>query len=168
MKLLKRVAQSQRSSRMTEDTTTADLVLHAAVDLDANGQLVTREAVSEVTGLKLAIVDDRLKHLTDHGLLNKRQRGVYQPVSMQGPPRTIYHSILPGSIHKIEIGDDHVITLSPAEARTLGHMMAGAAFAYQTNELAYQSMERTNELARQVAKMGRKVRNAQGAAEQDE
>jgi hypothetical protein len=36
-------------------------VLQAVQDLHAQEQIVTRETLAEFTGLKLAIVDDRLK-----------------------------------------------------------------------------------------------------------
>lgn len=143
--------------RAEERQSHADMVLAAAKELHAHGQLVTREALMDVTGLKLTIIDDRVKHLTDVGLINKRQRGVYEPVEQFGQPRTIYHAILPGGMHKIEIGDDCVMTLSPQESRTLGHMMAGAAFAFQTTELAHQAIERNNEISRQVRTVVRKV-----------
>ena len=142
----------------TDNRSTADIIMAAARELSAANHLVTREALSEITGLKLSIVDDRVKYLTDHGQLNKRQRGVYEPADNFGAPRVIFHAVLPNNAHKIEIGDDHILTLTPQEARTLGHMMAGAAFAYQANELAHQAIERNNELTRQVAKVGRKMR----------
>jgi len=146
----------------------AEVVLAAVRELHEHGQLVTRDVLAEVTGLKLSIIDDRVKHLTDVGMINKRQRGVYEPAAQYGPPRMIFHAVLPGGVHKIEIGDDHILTLSPHETRTLGHMLAGAALAFTSQELAYQALERNNELSRQVAAVVRRVAKASKAARTQE
>lgn len=141
-----------------ETKTTADQVLETARELRAAGQIVTRHVIADLTGLPLSIVDDRIKYLVDTGLLHRLGRGIYEPAHNHPPPRPIYHAVLPDGTHKVEIGDDIVITLCPQEGRTLGHMMAGAAFAFHATELAYQTMERHNDLARQVARVGRKAR----------
>lgn len=141
---------------MTTENPTASIILDAARELRATSQLVTRDTLATTTGLALTTIDERVKHLVDQGLMNRVQRGVFEPVEVMPPARPIYHAVLPGNIHKLEVGDV-VLTLTPQEARTMGHMLAGAAIAFHVNDLAYQAVERNNELARQVAKVGRKL-----------
>ena len=55
--------------------------VYAAVqELREQGQIATRESVMELTGLKLSIVDDRLRALVDDGRLRRLIRGVYELV----------------------------------------------------------------------------------------
>ena len=53
----------------------AEIVLSAVQDLFAREQIVTREILSELTGLKLTTIDDRLGHLVDTGKIRRVQRG---------------------------------------------------------------------------------------------
>ena len=43
----------------------AETILEAIEDLHNQEQIVTRETLSQLTGFKLSIVDDRLSHLVD-------------------------------------------------------------------------------------------------------
>ncbi|MEJ1162481.1 hypothetical protein V9K97_02210 [Variovorax sp. CCNWLW186] len=43
-------------------------VLEAVQDLQAQEQIVTRETLAELIGLKLSVIDDRLGTLTDDGV----------------------------------------------------------------------------------------------------
>jgi hypothetical protein len=117
---------------MTEPKT-SDVVLEAVQDLHANEHLATREALAEVTGLKLSIIDDRLTHLVNVGQVIRRQRGVFEPAMTHPAARAISKTILPGGLVKIEIGDE-VITLTPRENRALGDLMAGAGMQYAALE----------------------------------
>lgn len=105
--------------------TNADIVLDAITDLHNLEQIVTRETLAETTGLKLTVVDDRVSYLIDHGLVIRRQRGVFVPAAQHPAARLITHTTLPDGTVSIEIGEDHVLTLTPKEARTLAANMAG-------------------------------------------
>lgn len=105
--------------------TNADIVMDAVTDLHNLEQIVTRETLAETTGLKLTVVDDRVSYLIDHGLVVRRQRGVFVPATQHPPARLISKTTLPDGTVSIEIGDDHVLTLTPKEARQLASDLAG-------------------------------------------
>ena len=48
----------------------AETILEAIEDLHNQEQIVTRETLSQLTGFKLSIVDDRLSYLVDSGLIS--------------------------------------------------------------------------------------------------
>ena len=70
---------------MTDHTTkptksSAEIVFEAIQDLHVHEQIVTREILAELTGLKLTTIDDRLAHLVDNGRIRRVQRGVFVPM----------------------------------------------------------------------------------------
>lgn len=116
------------------EVTSTQRVYDAVIDLHQLEQIATRETVAELTGLKLAIVDDRLRALVDDERLKRVLRGVYVPVETHPPARDISKTILSDGSVKIEIGDE-VLTLTPREDRMLASLMAGTsaqAIAIQT------------------------------------
>ena len=117
---------------MTTETTSAapaitstQRIFDAVRDLREVDQIATRETVAELTGLKLAIVDDRLRALMDDGRVKRVLRGVYVPVEVHPPARSISKTVLTDGTVKIEIGDE-VLTLTPREDRALAMLQAGA------------------------------------------
>lgn len=101
--------------------------VHDAVcELHALEQVATREAVTELTGLKAATVDSCLGDLVDNGRLRRLVRGVFAPVVQHPPARCISKTVLPDRMVKLEIGDE-VLTLTPREDRALALLQAGAA-----------------------------------------
>lgn len=124
---------------VAKEITSTQRIYDAVTDLHRLEQIATRETVAELTGLKLAIVDDRLRALVDDQRLKRVLRGVYVPVETHPPARDISKTILSDGRVKIEIGDE-VMTLTPREDRMLASLMAGTsaqAIAIQTgNNLA--------------------------------
>ncbi|MCO5976802.1 hypothetical protein [Ideonella oryzae] len=110
----------------TVEITSTQRVYDAVVDLHALEQVATRETVARLTGLKLTVVDDRLRALVDDQKLKRVLRGVYVPVETHPPARDISKTILSDGRVKIEIGDE-VLTLTPREDRMLSSLMAGTA-----------------------------------------
>ena len=109
--------------------TTKQQILDAVHDLHNTEQMVTREALQVVTGLKLTIIDDRLATLVDDGLLVRMKRGVFVPAVLHPPARPISKTVTPGGLVKIEIGDV-VLDLTPREDRMLAGIQAGAALQF--------------------------------------
>ena len=99
-------------------------ILDWVTDLHEKEQVVSREVLTEVTGIKLSIVDEHLRNLVNTGKIKRVTRGVFVPVRVMQPARLISTSLLPDGWLKIEVGDD-VMTLTPREARMLGTMMQG-------------------------------------------
>jgi len=91
----------------------AETILEAIEDLHNQEQIVTRETLSQLTGFKLSIVDDRLSHLVDSGQIIRVQRGVFIPAPKHRPSRIMSKMVLPDGTVKIEIGDDQILTLTP-------------------------------------------------------
>jgi len=91
---------------------TAEIVFEAIQDLFAREQIVTRETLAELTGLKLTTIDDRLGHLLDNGKIRRVQRGVFVPLEQHKPARPISRTLCPDGTTVLEVGDT-VMILSP-------------------------------------------------------
>ena len=142
---------------------TTALVLEAVQDLHAKEQIVTRETLAELTGLKLTVIDDRLGTLVDDGAILRVQRGVFVPAQQHPPARPMSKTVMPDGMVKIEIGDE-VLQLTPREDRALANLMAGAAaqaVAIETGRntaiLAAELGEQIKQLRRQITALEAKV-----------
>lgn len=139
-----------------------DIVLEAIQDLHTQEQIVTRETLAEVTGLKLTVIDDRVSHLIDCGQVHRVQRGVFVPAPEHKPARIITKSVLPGGTVVVEIGDDHVLVLTPRENRALGELMAGAAQQYAGIEMGHQAAHLAGELSLQLKQIRQELKSVRG------
>lgn len=142
---------------MTTKRSYTDIVLEAVQDLHAKEQIVTRETVSGLTGLKLSVIDERLSKLIDMGDIHRVQRGVFVPATRHPPARVVNRIILPDGTTKLEVGDDHVLTLTPREDRTLAVLMMGVAQEFASIELGHQAAVLNSDLSRQVRDLRREV-----------
>ena len=135
----------------------AETILEAIEDLVNQEQIVTRETLSQLTGLKLSIVDDRLSYLVDSGQIIRVQRGVFIPTPRHRVARLMSKMVLPDGTVKIEIGDDEVLTLTPREARNLGNLMVAEAMQYANIEMGHHMAILQSEVTSQMRKLNRKV-----------
>ena len=138
----------------------AEIVLSAVQDLFAREQIVTREILSELTGLKLTTIDDRLGHLVDTGKIRRVQRGVFVPLEQHRPARPISRTLCPDGTTVLEVGDT-VMILSPRESRMIGELMAGSSQQYAAIEIGHEAARlnavlqaQISEVRREVARMG--------------
>ena len=150
---------------MTDTTTnpkrsTAETIFEAIQDLHASEQLVTRETLAEVTGLKLTTIDDRLGYLLDNGKIRRVQRGVFVPMEQHKPARPISRTLCPDGTTVLEVGDT-VMTLSPRESRMLGEVMAGSSQQYAAIEIGHESARMNAVLSAQVSDVRRELRQLQ-------
>ena len=141
----------------------AEVVLGAIEDLHAREQIVTREILAELTGLKLTTIDDRLGHLVDTGKIRRVQRGVFVPLEQHRPARPISRTLCPDGTTVLEIGDT-VMILSPRESRMIGELMAGSSHQYAAIEIGHEAARlnavlsaQISEVRREVARMGLKA-----------
>lgn len=132
--------------------TTAQQILDAVQELHNQEQIVTREALLDVTGLKLTIIDDRLATLVDRGDIIRKGRGVFVPAVQHPPARSISKTVMPDGMVKIEIGDK-VLQLTPREDRTLAAIQSGTAAQFATIEMGYQVAQLVYGLKRQFGKL---------------
>ena len=152
---------------MTDHTTkptksSAEIVFEAIHDLHVHEQIVTREILAELTGLKLTTIDDRLAHLVDNGRIRRVQRGVFVPMEQHRPARPISRTLCPDGTTVLEVGDT-VMILSPRESRMLGELMAGSSQQYAAIEIGHEAARlnavlsaQISEVRREVARMGQR------------
>ena len=135
----------QRASKSS-----TSIVLEAVRDLHAQEQVVTRETLAQVTGLKMTVIDDRIGVLVDDGQVVRVRRGVYVPAVVHAPSRPMSKTVLPDGTIKIEIGDE-LLTLTPREDRTLALLQAGVAVQYASIESGHQFSAFVAEISRRLA-----------------
>lgn len=135
--------------------TTKQQILDAVQDLHNTEQMVTREALRELTGLALTTIDDRLATLVDDGALIRKSRGVFVPAVQHPPARPISKTMMPDGTVKIEIGDT-VLELTPREDRMLAGVQAGAA-------LQFIGVGTEQDVVQVVANLRLKVRELEGS-----
>lgn len=146
------------SDTITKPTITSTERVYSAVqELRAAEQIATRETVAELTGLKLTIVDDRLSTLVDEGRLKRLLRGIYELVEVYPASRAISKTVRTDGYIILEIGDE-ILTLTPREDRTLALVQAGAAGEVAMIETGRQHLFLATELAAQVKKLAREVK----------
>lgn len=146
----------------------ADLILEAIKDLHNQEQIVTRETLSQLTNLKLSIIDDRLSYLVDSGYIVRVQRGVFIPAPKHRPARLMSKTLLPDGTVKIDIGDDEVLTLTPREARALGNLMVAEAMQYSNIEMGHHMAILQSEVTSQVRKLSKQVSDLLDVGKQGE
>ena len=154
----------QHSIDKTESTETAskpipstERIFQAVRELRAMDQIATRDTVAELTGLKMTVVDDRLRALVDDGKLKRLLRGVYELVESFPEPRAISKTVLPNGAVVYDIGDE-VLTLSPQEARVLAELSMGAAGTAVLINSTNQHLYLATELAAKVERLEREMR----------
>ena len=146
---------------MAIQRTTKQQMLDAIHDLHNAEQLVTREALQEVTGLKLTIIDDRVATLVDEGAVIRKGRGVFVPAIQHPPARPISKTVMPDGMIKIEIGD-MVLELTPKEDRALASLQAGTAVQFAAIETGQELSTLVAAMRTRVAKLEAQLRKDKG------
>ena len=146
---------------MAIQRTTKQQMLDAIHDLHNAEQLVTREALQEVTGLKLTIIDDRVATLVDEGAVIRKGRGVFVPAIQHPPARPISKTVMPDGMIKIEIGD-MVLELTPKEDRALASLQAGTAVQFAVIETGQELSTLVAAMRTRVAKLEAQLRKDKG------
>lgn len=90
----------------------------------------TRAAIIESTGLSPHIIKERIDELLESGQIKRRERGVYQHVTVFSPPRPISKTALSDGEVILEVGDI-VLHLTPAEERMMRGMFGSATVELQ-------------------------------------
>lgn len=134
----------------------AEIVLSAVQDLFAREQIVTRETLAELTGLKLTTIDDRLGYLVDTGKIRRVQRGVFVPMAQHKPARPISRTLCPDGTTVLEVGDT-VMILTPRESRMIGELMAGSSHQYAAIEIGHEAARLNTHLSAQISEVRREV-----------
>lgn len=141
---------------------TAETVFEAIQDLHAREQIVTRETLAEMTGLKMTTIDDRLGYLVDNGRIRRVQRGVFVPMEQHKPARPISRTLCPDGTTVLEVGDT-VMILSPRESRMLGELLAGSGQQFAAVGIGHEAARLNAVLAAQVSEVRRELCQHQDA-----
>lgn len=141
---------------------TKDYVLEEVIDLHAREQIVTREILADFTGRKLAIIDEAMRTLVNEERVARVQRGVYVPVIQHPEARLVSLTVLPDGTVKLEIGDDHMLTLTPREARSVGVTLGGYAAQAAFIEAGHQAALMASAFNNQLNKLEGVMRQAVG------
>ena len=144
---------------MTAKKSSTQIVLDALHDLHQQEQVVTRETLHELTGLKLAIIDDRIGALIEEGLAIRVQRGVFVPAEVHPPARVMSKTVLPDGTVKIDIGDQ-VLTLTPKEDRMLAALQAGGVMQAASIEIGRQTSALSGEFQQRLNRVERGITRA--------
>ena len=103
---------------------TAQRIWDAITDLYNQEQVVTRETLCEVTGLRMSIIDDHVGRMVDNEQLRRVRAGVFVPIPKMDPPRPVTGTMTADGYLVLELGDK-VWVLQPKEARMIGALTAG-------------------------------------------
>ena len=145
------------STAASKPIPSTERIFQAVRELRAMDQIATRDTVAELTGLKMTVVDDRLRALVDDGKLKRLLRGVYELVESFPEPRAISKTVLPNGAVVYDIGDE-VLTLSPQEARVLAELSMGAAGTAVLINSTNQHLYLATELSAKVERLEREMR----------
>lgn len=140
-------------------TTNSQIIWSTIQDLHQQDQLITRDILSRLTGLKLAIVDDHVGRLIDNGRLRRVQPGVFVLVAVMPEPRPVSMTMLPGGVSKMEIGD-FCIELWPAERRMLASMLVGDAVQFSNIQAGHDANFMMNTVWEELKKLKRELGEA--------
>ena len=151
------IAEPEAGAAAPKSITSTQRVFDAVRDLRELDQTATRETVAELTGLKMSVVDDRLRALVDDGKLKRLLRGIYELVEAYPASRAISKTIVGNGYVKIEIGDQ-LLTLTPSEDRDLAMLQAGAAGQAVLINSTNQHLYLATELAAKVEKLERELK----------
>lgn len=105
---------------------TTQRIWDAILELHGQDQVITRELLSSLTGLKMTVVDDHLKRLTGNMELRRIRPGVFALVQPHPEARPISVTVLADGRAKMEIGDI-CMELWPKERRMLAGLLVGDA-----------------------------------------
>ena len=148
----------------------SQIILEAIEDLHSQEQIVTRTTLSDLTGLQLSIIDDRLSYLVDTGQIIRVQRGVFVPAIKHRTARMMSKTLLPDGTVSIEIGNATtvVLTLTPREARNLGNLLIAEAMQYANIEMGHHMAILQSEVSGQVRKLSKQVGDLLSVGKQGE
>lgn len=150
-------AEPAHAPEVHKAITSTQRVFDAVRDLREVDQTATRETVAELTGLKMSVVDDRLRALVDDGKLKRLLRGIYELVETFPEPRELSCTTLSNGWVKLELGDA-LLRLTPTEARRAARALGGFAEDARVIESTRSHLFLATELAAKVESQGRELK----------
>ncbi len=139
--------------------TSAQIIWDAIQDLHQQDQVVTRDLLSGLTGLKMTIVDDHVGKMINNGQVRRLRPGVFAPVAVMPEPRPISMTMMPGGMSKMEVGD-FCVDLWPTERRMLASMLVGDAVQYSNIQAGHDANFLVNTVWQELKKLRRELGEA--------
>ncbi|RYF55296.1 MAG: hypothetical protein EOO27_21460 [Comamonadaceae bacterium] len=160
-------------STHAESRTTAQIIWDTMQELQQQVQVITRQRLMELTGLKYTLIDDHVSRWIEEGRLRRVLDGVYELPAPMPEPRAVSVTDLPDGMTVIELGDQE-LRLWPREARALGLRLAGNALQFSSlqqqhdvNALYAEATVRNRALADRVGDLERQLlRSTRGPSPQ--
>jgi len=142
---------------------TQRMIEEAILDLYDAQRVITRQTICELTGFRMAIVDEHVEKLIDKGRLRRVANGVFEPIDVSPEARAISATVLPDGRTKLEVGDD-MMMFTPHECRLAALLLGGHFNSYHSHTLAreFNSIATHNdtlikEIRRQQARMEQRL-----------
>lgn len=132
--------------------TTRQVICDAIQDLVQQHQVVTRQTLCDVTGLKLTLIDDHVSRMHDDGELRRLRPGVFAPIAPMPEPRAVSVTDHPDGTTLVEVGD-FILRLWPHERRALGTRLAGDALQLSNMQAGHDVNFLVNEVWRELKKL---------------
>lgn len=137
-----------------------EVIWTAILDLHVREQVVTREVLRDVTGLKLTTIDEYVKKFIEvDECLRRVKNGVFQPVITPPPARAVSTTFMPDGLVKLEVGDA-VLDLWPREARLVGMALSGPAQQFAQIQSGHEAGEVAHRMAAKLRRMERALADA--------
>lgn len=149
------------STAPDEKRNTGQIIWGALANLRAQGQIATRQVLSEVTGFKLTTVDDHINRWVDDGKLRRPVPGVVEIIEQMPPPRSVSLTDTPEKITIIEVGDD-ILKLWPEERQILAVRLSGDVVQYSNIQFGRETGVAMAELLSMVRRLERQNRALEG------
>lgn len=135
---------------------TAQRIWDAITDLYDQEQVVTRETLAEVTGLKMTIIDDHVGRMVDNEQLRRVRAGVFVPIPRYEPPRPVYGSMTTDGFFVLEVGDKSVV-MQPREARQAGALLLGQFAQFSNIQSGHEAGVMATELYAELKKVKKEL-----------
>ena len=117
------------TTTVEETRTSGQIIWDTIQGLHQQGQVITRELLTELTGLKMSIVDDHVSRMIENGRLRRLRAGVFTPVAAIPEPRAVSFTDLPDGTTIFELGET-VLHLWPRERQDMARRLVGDAVQY--------------------------------------
>lgn len=117
------------TTTVEENRNSGQIIWDTIQSLHQQGQVITRELLTKLTGLKMTIVDDHVSRMIENGRMCRLRPGVFALVEAIPEPRSVSITSLSHGLCKVEVGDE-LMLLWPWERRELAKLLAGDAVQY--------------------------------------
>lgn len=139
-----------------DQRTSGQIIWDTIQSLHQQGQVATRELLSELTGRKMSIVDDHVSRMIENGRVRRLRAGVFAPVAAIPEPRAVSFTDLPDGTTIFELGET-VLHLWPRERQDMARRLVGDAVQYSNIQAGVTAGTLATELAAELMLIKREM-----------